>query len=653
MSNYPLQKHKYQKREIMNKIVTYIFSLFIFMFSFNACYLASKTDADLSVVDQVVNVKQYPVEDFLRTVSYYGGSFSPNNKKVLVTSNQTGIYNVYAIPINGGSPIPLTESTDQSISSRGYFPNDERFLYSSDLGGNELSHIYVKEVDGRVVDLTPGDTLKAYFSGWSQDDKSFFIQTNERDERYFDVYEYDLVDYKRKMIYQNDEGYDFADISADKNIIILSKTISNASSDIYIYDRISTEMKLITEHEGDIEYNPQTISLNGKSVYYTTDENSEFTYLVKYGINTEEKEVLLKFDWDIWYAYFSKNEKYMIVGINNDAKTELIVYDVATMTPIDLPEIENAEISSVGFSRDEGYMRFYSSSSRTPRDLFIYDFNGSITKLTNSLNKNINSNDLVDGKVVRFKSFDGLEIPGVLYKPHQASENNKLPALVWVHGGPGGQSRLGYSGMKQYIINRGYVVYAINNRGSSGYGKTFNHLDDQKHGEGDLSDCVHSKKMLIETGYVDENKIGIIGGSYGGYMTLAAMTFRPEEFAVGVDIFGVSNWLRTLQNIPAWWESYRKALEEEMGDFEDEEYLKSISPLFHADKVIKPLIVLQGANDPRVLQVESDEIVAAVKKNNIPVEYIVFEDEGHGFRKNENKEEAYKKIVQFLDTYLK
>ena len=172
-------------------------------------------------------------------------------------------------------------------------------------------------------------------------------------------------------------------------------------------------------------------------------------------------------------------------------------------------------------------------------------------------------------------------------------------------GGPGGQSRLGYSGMKQYIINRGYVVYAINNRGSSGYGKTFNHLDDQKHGEGDLSDCVHSKKMLIETGYVDENKIGIIGASYGGYMTLAAMTFRPEEFAVGVDIFGVSNWLRTLQNIPAWWESYRKALEEEMGDFEDEEYLKSISPLFHADKVIKPLIVLQGANDPRVLQVES------------------------------------------------
>ena len=278
----------------MNKIVTYIFSLFIFMFSFNACYLASKTDADLFVVDQTVNVKQYPVEDFLRTVSYYGGSFSPNNKKVLVTSNQTGIYNVYAIPINGGSPIPLTESTDQSISSRGYFPNDERFLYSSDLGGNELSHIYVKELDGRVVDLTPGDTLKAYFSGWSQDDKSFFIQTNERDERYFDVYEYDLVDYKRKMIYQNDEGYDFADISADKNIIILSKTISNASSDIYIYDRISKEMKLITEHEGDIEYTPQTISLNGKSVYYTTDENSEFTYLVKYGINTEEKEVLEK-----------------------------------------------------------------------------------------------------------------------------------------------------------------------------------------------------------------------------------------------------------------------------------------------------------------------------------------------------------------------
>jgi dipeptidyl aminopeptidase/acylaminoacyl peptidase len=228
-----------------------------------------------------------------------------------------------------------------------------------------------------------------------------------------------------------------------------------------------------------------------------------------------------------------------------------------------------------------------------------------------------------------------------------------VPALVSVHGGPGGQARVGYRALTQYLVNHGYAVYAINNRGSSGYGKTFYKMDDRKHGEGDLDDCVTSKKMLIETGYVDPERIGIMGGSYGGYMVLAALAFRPEEFDVGVNLFGVSNWVRTLQSIPPWWESFKKALEVEMGDFDDEEYLKSISPLFHAENIVKPMIVLQGANDPRVLQVESDEIVEKVRANGVHVEYVIFEDEGHGFMKIENREEGYKAILEFLNRYLK
>ncbi len=209
-----------------------------------------------------------------------------------------------------------------------------------------------------------------------------------------------------------------------------------------------------------------------------------------------------------------------------------------------------------------------------------------------------------------------------------------------------------YHPLHQYLANHGYVVFAINNRGSDGYGKTFKQLDDQKHGEGDLDDCVSSKRMLIETGYVNPDRIGIMGGSYGGYMALAALAFRPEEFEVGVDIFGISNWHRTVQNIPVWWEVFRESLEKEMGDFDDEEYFRSISPIFHAENIIKPLIVLQGANDPRVLKIESDQIVEAVENNGVPVRYVLFEDEGHGFRKKENKVEGYKAILHFLDQYL-
>ncbi len=262
---------------------------------------------------------------------------------------------------------------------------------------------------------------------------------------------------------------------------------------------------------------------------------------------------------------------------------------------------------------------------------------------------------MVTARVIRFKSFDGTVIPAIYYLPHQASAENKVPAMVWVHGGPGGQSRQGFSSLIQYMVNHGYAVLAVNNRGSSGYGKTFFKMDDLNHGEKDLQDCVEGKNWLAEQSEIDGDKIGIIGGSYGGYMTMAALTYTPEEFDVGVNLFGVTNWIRTLKSIPPYWESFRESLYLELGDpfSADSVRLKRISPLFHTDKVTKPLIVLQGAKDPRVLQVESDEIVAGVRKNGVPVEYVLFDDEGHGFVKKENQIEAYSRILKFLDVYLK
>jgi dipeptidyl aminopeptidase/acylaminoacyl peptidase len=301
-------------------------------------------------------------------------------------------------------------------------------------------------------------------------------------------------------------------------------------------------------------------------------------------------------------------------------------------------------------------MRLTVGTSKAPSNIYVYNLETKeLKKLTESLNKEINPDDLVSAEVVRFKSFDDLEIPAIYYKPLQASAENKVPALVWVHGGPGGQSRTGYFALIQYLVNHGYAVLAVNNRGSSGYGKTFYKMDNRNHGDKDLKDCIAGKNWLAMQDYIDAEKIGIIGGSYGGYMTMAALTFAPEEFKVGVNIFGVTNWLRTLQSVPPYWESFRKALYDELGDptTADSVRLYNISPLFHADKVTKPLMVLQGANDPRVLQIESDEIVEAVKKNNVPVEYIVFPDEGHGFVKKENEIRGYGDILKFLDQHLK
>jgi dipeptidyl aminopeptidase/acylaminoacyl peptidase len=599
-------------------------------------------------------VRQYSIEEFLGSINYFGASFSPDNSKILVSSDASGIFNAYALPVAGGEPEPLTRSTTESIFAIGYFPSDERILYSSDQGGNELDHVFVRAPDGTARDLTPGEGLKAQFYGWARDDGSFFIGTNERDERYFDVYEYDVDSYEREMIYRNDEGYEFADVSPDRRLIALHKVVTNADSDIYLHDREAGETRLLTPHEGEINYFPETFSADGKSLYYRTDDGHEFVYLVRHDLEADEREVVVKEDWGVQYGYLSKTGRYLVVGINNDARTELRIYETATGKRVSLPRLPEAEITSVGISPDETLLSFYASSSRMPRDLFVYDFSGADPRrLTSSLNENIDPDDLVTGKVVRFDSFDGVEVPGILYRPHQADPENRVPALVWVHGGPGGQSRLGYSALIQYLVNHGYAIYEINNRGSSGYGKTFYHMDDRKHGQDDLDDCVASKKMLAGTGFVDPERIGILGGSYGGYMVLAALTFRPEAFDVGVDLFGISNWYRTLQSIPPWWESFRVYLEKEMGDFDDEEFFRAKSPLFHAENIRRPLMVLQGANDPRVIKAESDDIVKAARANGVPVEYVVFEDEGHGFVKKENRIEGYEAILRFLDRHLK
>lgn len=600
-------------------------------------------------------VQQYTVEQFMNTTSIFGSSFSFDESSILFSSNESGIYNAYTIPVEGGEPTQITASEDNAVFTYSFFPGDDRMLYRSDQGGNEFWHVYLREEDGSVHDLTPGESARSLFAGWAYDEESLFFSSNERNPMFMDIYEMDIETFTPEMIYQNDAGYDLGDISNDKCWMAFHKTITTNNSDMYLYDRETDELKHLTPHEGDINYFPATFSADSRSLYYTTDEGSEFSYLMRYDMETGESEKVLEADWDVQFAYLSYNGTYMVVGINNDARTEISIYDQDTGRKIRLPRLPDGEITSVRISKSEKLMTFYHNGSRSPNNLYVYSFDTRrYTKLTDTMNPEIDKADLVEAKVVRYESFDGLEIPTIHYKPQHIKPGEKAPALVSVHGGPGGQSRTGYNPLIQYLVNHGYVVTAVNNRGSSGYGKTFYKLDDLKHGNEDLDDCVEAKKYLTATGYVDEEQIGIIGGSYGGYMVLAALAFRPEAFNVGVDLFGISNWYRTLSSIPAWWEAFREALYKELGNPEtQEQFLRDKSPLFHADRIVRPLMVLQGANDPRVLKVESDDIVAAVRERGVPVEYLVFDDEGHGFVKKENQLEGWEAILRFLDQHLK
>jgi dipeptidyl aminopeptidase/acylaminoacyl peptidase len=561
-----------------------------------------------------------------------------------------------AVPVAGGVPRPITRSTTNAVFALSYFPADERILYSSDRGGNELTHVYVRHPDGATRDLTPGAKVKANFHGWAGDDRSFFVSTNERDPRHFDLYEYDAATPRlaRRLLYRNTEGFDLGPVSRDRRYVALVRPRTTADADIFLHDRRAGTTRNLTAHAGSVNNSPADFSPDGATLLFVSDSGREFAALRRHDLRTGATTTVYEQNWDVRGAGYSRAGKYLTVYVNEDSRYAACVLDAATLAPVALAGMPEGLVRGVSIARGDSAVAFYTSDGSVPDELYAGAIGAAPRRLTTALNPAIRREDLVVPSVVRFASYDGVEVPGVLYKPHQASPAAQAPALVLVHGGPGGQAQVGYFALTQALVNHGYVVFDINNRGSSGYGKTFFAMDDRKHGEADLGDVVASKRMLVATGYVDSARIGIIGGSYGGYMTLAALTLRPDAFRVGVDLFGISNWVRTLTSIPPWWASFREALYAELGDPKtDSVRLRRISPLFNADRIRVPLMVLQGANDPRVLKVESDEIVAAARRQGVPVEYIVFPDEGHGFVKKENEIRGYSAVLAFLEKHLK
>ena len=600
------------------------------------------------------DITKYKIDAFFDNIAISGGYFSSSEDKLIFSSNESGIYNVYEVNIDNGAVSQLTNSKKESFFIRSYVPGSDDFIYSADKGGNEISHLYLQKKEGEIIDLTPGENEKSSFYKWSKDNSILYYLSNKRDSRYFDLLKMSVNDWKSSVVYENKNNMSISSISGNEKFLLLSESITTSENKFFLLELSSG--KIIEISKTPASYSSAGFSIDNKSFFYITDAGKEFSYLMEYNIESEESSVLYETNWDVMYSYLSKGEKYRVIGINEDGKNTLKVYSKLDGKEIEFPSFKDGDILGLEFSESENKIRLSIGSSKMPNNLYVYDLDDkSLVKLTNSLNPKIDSKNLVNAKVIRYKSFDGLEIPAIFYKPLQASKNNKVPSLVWVHGGPGGQSRMSFNPLIQYLNNQGYAILAVNNRGSSGYGKTFYKLDDKNHGENDLKDCLWGKKWLQELEYIDAEKIGIIGGSYGGYMTMAAMTFTPDEFKVGVNIFGVTNWIRTLKSIPAYWEAGRKALYNELGDpySADSIRLKKISPLFHANNIKNPVMVLQGANDPRVLQVESDEIVAEMQKNKVPLEYVVFDDEGHGFRKKENQLEGYRKIKEFLDYYLK
>lgn len=600
--------------------------------------------------------KTYTAAQLRDNISVSAAGFNKDETAILIDDNSTGIFNVYQVNIADSAKKPLTLSTKESYFSIDYLPGTNDFLFQHDQGGDENSRIYLqRQGDTSAVDLTPWAGSANQFVDWNKGKNGFYFTSNKRNPKFFDLYAMDTSGWKPRMLYQNDSGYAIGALSHNERYIALVKAITTDKDELYLYDSQSKKTTAISKGE-EASWSPTVFSLNDSILYLTTNKESEFTYLAAYTVADGSLRKEYEDKWDVTGMDLSETGKYRRVFVNDDGKNKLLLFDNTSNKLIDFPALPDGDIQGMIISPSEKNCLLTIGSSRSPNNIYVYGLETkTLKRLTSSLNKAIDENDLVRAEVVRFKSFDEMDIPAIFYKPVTASADHKVPALVWVHGGPGGQSRVGFSNGIQYLVNHGYAVLAVNNRGSSGYGKTFYKLDNKDHGYGDLQDCIWGKKWLASKDFIDSTAIGIYGGSYGGNMVLNAMTMHPDEFRVGVNLFGVTNWMRTLKSIPPYWESFRKALYEEMGDpySGDSVLLQATSPLFHYEKIKQPLLVFQGSNDVRVLPVESDEIVAGVKKNGIPVEYIVYPDEGHGFSKKVNQVTTDEKTLEFLDKYLR
>ena len=602
----------------------------------------------------------YDAETFFDVENVYATRirpFSHDENWILAESDRNGTFNVYAIPVGGGEAKQLTHAEDGEVFAVSWFPEDDRFLYEGDEGGDERYSLYVRELDGTATDLTPADDVRADFLDWSADGSAFWVSTNERAGRVMDLYRYATDGYDRELVFRNDDDYLIDDVSPDGRWVALRQINSNIDIDLYLHDLHTGQTVTMSPDEEGVVHRFLAFSPTLEATYYSTDGIGEFVQAWRYDLATGERTVAEVSDWDVRRLQLSPRGTYRVARINEDSSPTTRVTHVATEQPFALPTFPAGEVVDVTFSPSETKLLISVMGSRTPVDLFTLDLadpDAVPQRLTRSLSPLIDPDDLVEAEMVRFGSYDGLEIPSVLYRPKQASAERHTPALIYVHSGPGGQSFRAWDERIQHLVNHGYAVFAINNRGSGGYGRTFKRLDDRRHGEADLGDVVAAREWLAGLDWVDGARIGILGDSYGGYMTLAVLALQPEVFEVGIAMHPPINWISTLTIAYDRVGAGVEAQYAELGHPErDAERLARISPFFHADRIVDPVLIMQGANDRRYDFEEIDQFVAKLESNGVPVEYTVFKDEGHVLRNRDNRVMAQEAWLEFLDRHLR
>jgi dipeptidyl aminopeptidase/acylaminoacyl peptidase len=603
----------------------------------------------------------FSIERFLNIRSAAGPSFSPDGRFVAFLSNITGVAQVWQVPSTGGWPVQLT-FTGESVRGVAYHPRRYELVYSMDTGGNERNQLYHLFSLGGGMDHGLGDGWDTadlsrqpqavhQFGGWSHDGEQIAFSANRTQANRFDLHVQKLGGPAR-LLQEGPGGYYApAGWSPDDQWLLVSRPESNFNQDLYLVRTDTGQARHLTPHQGHAQYESPRWSADGQSIYcVSTHDGRDLAGLARIDIATGKLTYLETPGHEVETVEPSPRGTWLAWLVNAGGRSELKLKNLRTGMVL-TPELPLGVVSQLEFARDDSKLAFVLDGPRHNPDVWIWEAStGKLRQLTHSSRAGIPFATLVEPELIHYKTFDDRMIPAWFYPPRRDGREAG-PVIVYPHGGPESQTRPSFSAVFQYFLHRGYGIFAPNVRGSSGYGAAYMNLDNTVKRMDSVKDLAHGVHWLRDQKKADPKRIAVYGGSYGGFMVLAGVTNYPDLYAAGIDAVGIANFVTFLENTGPYRRAHREA---EYGNLrEHRDFLEKISPIHHVDKIRCPMMILHGANDPRVPIGEAEQIVAALKKRNVPVEYLRYEDEGHGLAKLRNRLDAYAKMVDFLDRYLK
>ena len=606
------------------------------------------------------SVPEIPLRDFFRNPEKSSFQLSPNGKHISLMKpwgEGNRMMNVYVKKMNSLEEIRITNASERSLY--GYFwLNDNRIAYIQDKGGDENIHIYAVNIDGtNDMDLTPFENIQARMEDDLEDDPDhILVSLNKRDPRIHDVYRLNIHSGELILIAEN-PGNIMGWMTDNNGNLRIATTSDGVNTSLLYRDTEAEEFRVILTTNFKESVSPLYFTFDNQSLYVSSNRGRDKSAIYKFDFDTaKETDLIFEHDEVDVYGLMRSEKRKVITGVTYTTHKRQIQFFDKWREDLQKKleqKLQGVEVAIADLSKDETKAIIVSYSDKSRGTYYYYNIeNDTLSKLAD-LSPWINKEYMAEMKPISYKSRDGLIINGYITIPIN-SDGKNLPVIINPHGGPWARDYWGFNSEVQFFANRGYAILQMNFRGSVGYGREFWESSFKQWGKTMQDDITDGVNWLVEQGIADENRIAIYGASYGGYATLAGLAFTPDLYACGVDYVGVSNIFTLLETLPPYWELGREMMYEMIGNPETEkDLLKAASPLFHADRIKSPLFIAQGANDPRVKQSESDQIVEALKDRGIDVPYMVKDNEGHGFSNEENKFEFYEEMEKFLQQHLK